>query len=96
MDALSSIFTWLSDLEAGFSAVVGNAVLAGIVFADVRSLLRRCAEISGAKAPAGAEAIQATDVSVSDPDSLTVPGFDGRPPIAVLAFDNLSGDPDQG
>jgi adenylate cyclase len=28
-------------------------------------------------------------------DDLTVPGFGGRPAIAVLAFDNLSGDPDQ-
>jgi hypothetical protein len=41
MDALSSIFTWLSDHEAGISAVVGIAVLAGIVFAGVRSLLHR-------------------------------------------------------
>ena len=38
MDALSSIFTWLSDHEAGISAVVGIAVLAGIVFAGVRAL----------------------------------------------------------
>jgi adenylate cyclase len=28
-------------------------------------------------------------------DELTVPGFQGRPAIAVLPFDNLSGDPDQ-
>jgi len=28
-------------------------------------------------------------------DDLTVPGFGGRPAIAVLPFDNLSGDPDQ-
>jgi hypothetical protein len=27
MDALSSVFTWLSDHEAGISAVVGIAVL---------------------------------------------------------------------
>ena len=41
MDFLSSVFTWLSDHEAGISAVVGIAVLAGIVFAGLRSLLRR-------------------------------------------------------
>jgi tetratricopeptide (TPR) repeat protein len=41
MDALSSIFTWLSEHEAGISAVVGIAVLTGIVFAGVRSLLGR-------------------------------------------------------
>jgi adenylate cyclase len=31
----------------------------------------------------------------SDPDALSVPGFAGRHAIAVLPFDNLSGDPDQ-
>jgi adenylate cyclase len=40
-----------------------------------------------AKAPA-AGALQ----GISD---LTIPGFSGRPAIAVLAFDNLSGDPEQ-
>jgi TolB-like protein len=29
-----------------------------------------------------------------DLDPLTVPDFEGRPAIAVLPFDNLSGDPD--
>jgi len=33
--------------------------------------------------------------SAADEDRYTVPGFGGRPAIAVLAFDNLSGDPDQ-
>jgi adenylate cyclase len=28
-------------------------------------------------------------------DAVTVPGFSGKPVLAVLAFDNLSGDPDQ-
>jgi hypothetical protein len=41
MDALSSIFTWLSDHEAGISAVVGITVLAGVVFAGLRWLLLR-------------------------------------------------------
>ena len=31
----------------------------------------------------------------ADLDPLTVPGFEGRPAIAVLPFDNLSGDPEQ-
>jgi hypothetical protein len=35
MDALSSIFTWLSEHEAGISAVVGIAVLAGSPSAGV-------------------------------------------------------------
>ena len=96
MDALSSIFTWLSDHEAGISAVVGIAVLTGIVFAGIRSLIRRRGEAAQEKAPAdSAQASAATDSSTADLDPLTVPGFEGRPAIAVLAFDNLSGDPDQ-
>jgi adenylate cyclase len=35
------------------------------------------------------------DVTLPGMEELTVPGFSGRPAIAVLAFDNLSGDPDQ-
>ena len=38
MDVFSSIFAWLSDHEAGISAVVGIAVLAGIVFTGIRFL----------------------------------------------------------
>jgi TolB-like protein len=78
------------------SAVVGIAVLAGIVFAGVRSLVRRRGETSQEKAPgAAAEPASATDSSVPGLDSLTVPGFSDAPAIAVLAFDNLSGDPEQ-
>jgi adenylate cyclase len=95
MDFLSSVFTWLSDHEAGISAVVGIAVLAGIVFAGVRSLIRRRAETSQVQVPGGIEAPPATNSSLPGLDSLTVPGFEGRPAIAVLPFDNLSGDPEQ-
>jgi hypothetical protein len=49
MDFLSSVFAWLSDREAGISAVVGIAVLAGIVLAGLRSLVRRRAETSAEK-----------------------------------------------
>jgi adenylate cyclase len=37
----------------------------------------------------------AGDLPVPGMDELTVPGFGGRPAIAVLPFDNLSGDPEQ-
>ena len=96
MDALSSIFTWLSDHEAGISAVVGIAVLAGIVLAGLRSLVRRRGETTQEKAPSAAIA-ELAPAAASDPDldPLTVPGFEGRPAIAVLPFDNLSGDPEQ-
>jgi TolB-like protein/Tfp pilus assembly protein PilF len=96
MDALSSIFTWLSDHEAGISAVVGIAVLTGIVLAGLRSLVRRRSETSAKKAPSAAsETASAAASAPADLDPLTVPGFEGRPAIAVLPFDNLSGDPDQ-
>ena len=97
MELLSRIFSWLSDHEAGISAVVGIAVLTGIVFAGIRSLLRRRIETSGDSSPGAgvAETHAATGLSIPSPDSLTVPGFEGRPAIAVLPFDNLSGDPEQ-
>jgi adenylate cyclase len=37
----------------------------------------------------------AEDLALPGMDELTVPGFGGAPAIAVLPFDNLSGDPDQ-
>jgi adenylate cyclase len=42
----------------------------------------------------GAEAA-AEDPALPGMDDLTVPGFGGAPAIAVLPFDNLSGDPEQ-
>ena len=53
MDTLSSIVAWLSDHEAAIGAVVGITVLAGIVFAGLRSLVRRRGEAAQEKAPAG-------------------------------------------
>jgi adenylate cyclase len=96
VDLLSRIAGWLGENEATISAVVGIAVLAGIVFAGLRSLLRRQAGASQEKATAGsAETPAVTDSSLPGLDPLTVPGFEGRPAIAVLPFDNLSGDPEQ-
>ena len=97
MDALSSIFTWLSDHEAGISAVVGIMVLAGAVFAGLRSLVRRRGETSQQTAPSTAanQSAPAAEAPPSDLDPLTVPGFEGRPAIAVLPFDDLSSERDQ-
>ena len=41
MDGLSRIFEWLSDHEAGIGAVVGIAVLVGIVFTGIRFPMSR-------------------------------------------------------
>ena len=93
MDLLSRIASWLGDHEAVISAVVGIAVLAGIVLAGLRSLVLRRGEAVPKRVIA--EPAPAAAASGPDLDPLTVPGFEGRPAIAVLAFDNLSGDPDQ-
>ena len=96
MDWLSRIGTWLSDNEAMISAIVGIAVLAGIVLAGLRSLVRRRGETAQATAPSATATEPApAEAPAADLDPLTVPGFEGRPAIAVLPFDNLSGDPEQ-
>jgi TolB-like protein len=79
MDVLSRIASWLSDHEATISAVVGIAVLAGILFAGVRSLLRRRAEPT-------------PDPTPEEDPLLALPT---GPTVAVLPFENLSRDPEQ-
>jgi TolB-like protein/Tfp pilus assembly protein PilF len=96
MEALASIFEWLREQEAGFSAVAAILVIAGVVFAGFRWLLRRpgkpaTEKNTGSRAEASLEA----DSSPADLDPLTVPGFEGRPAIAVLPFDDLSSERDQ-
>jgi adenylate cyclase len=96
MEALASIFEWLREQEAGFSAVAAILVIAGVVFAGLRAILRRRPELTAEKTPApAAEPNSAAGTSAPDLDPLTVPGFKRRAAIAVLPFDNLSGDPEQ-
>jgi adenylate cyclase len=83
MDALSSIFTWLSDHEAGISAVAAIIVIGGVVFAALRWLV-------GRRSPTAAEPTAQT-TSEEDP-LLALPT---GPVVAVLPFENLSRDPDQ-
>ena len=79
MDWLSRIVAWLSDHEAAISAVVGVAVLAGILFTGLRFLLRRRSEPT-------------TQTASEDDPLLALPT---GPVVAVLPFENLSRDPDQ-
>jgi adenylate cyclase len=79
MEALASIFEWLREQEAGFSAVAAILVIAGVVFAGFRWLVSRRAETATEKAPE------------EDP-LLALPT---GPVVAVLPFENLSRDPDQ-
>ena len=96
MDLLSRVVAWLSDHEAAISAVAAIIVIGGVVLTGLRLLVRRPGKDSTETAASGsAEPASALEASAPDLDPLTVPGFEGRPAIAVLPFDNLSGDPDQ-
>jgi adenylate cyclase len=79
MEALASIFDWLREQEAGFSAVAAILVIAGVVFAGFRWLVSRRVEPTVKPAPE------------EDP-LLALPT---GPVVAVLPFENLSRDPDQ-
>jgi TolB-like protein len=78
MDWLSRIFAWLSDHEAGISAVAAIIVIAGVIFAGLRFLFRR-------RSP------PATEASSGENPLLALPT---GPVVAVLPFENLSRDPD--
>jgi adenylate cyclase len=79
MDLFSRIVAWLSDHEAAISAVVGIAVLAGILFTGVRFLLSR----RSATSPEG------------KPEEDPLLALPAGPVVAVLPFENLSEDPKQ-
>ncbi len=85
----------------------GGTCISDVVYKQVRNTLKLACEDLGDQSvknipdpvrvyrirlepPAAAEAHDLPGM-----DELTVPGFSGRPAIAVLAFDNLSGDPEQ-
>ena len=53
MDLLSRVAAWLGENEATISAVVGIMVLAGALFAGLRTLVRRRSETAQATAPSG-------------------------------------------
>jgi hypothetical protein len=96
MDWLFRIFDWLSDHEAGISAVAAIIVISGVVLAGLRLLVRRRGgTIEQQPSSAVAEPAPGEEASAPDLDPLTVPGFEGRPAIVVLPFDNLGGDSDQ-
>jgi adenylate cyclase len=79
MDWLSDIRTWLSDNEAMISAIVGLAVLAGILFTGLRFLLGRRTQTI-------------TKTALDEDPLLALPT---GPVVAVLPFENLGRDSDQ-
>jgi adenylate cyclase len=83
MDWLTRIGAWLSDNEAMISAIVGIAVLAGILFTGIRFLLSRRPQLT----------TRPTSETTLEEDSLLA--LPTGPVVAVLPFENLSRDPDQ-
>ena len=79
MEALASIFGWLREQEAGFSAVAAILVIAGVIFAGFRWLVSRRSQPT-------------TEIKPEEDPLLALPT---GPVIAVLPFENLSRDPDQ-
>ena len=86
MDLLSRIASWLGENEATISAVVGIAVLAGVLFAGVRSLLRQRGEASAEKPPGGG-AGKTTSATDSSACNLVLSAVD--PGFVEWLFDGL-------
>jgi TolB-like protein/Tfp pilus assembly protein PilF len=82
MDVLASIFNWLREEEAGFSAIAAILAIAVIVVTGLRFLLGR-----------RSQPIKETAQAISEDDPLLV--LPTGPVVAVLPFENLSRDPDQ-
>jgi adenylate cyclase len=79
MEALASIFDWLREQEAGFSAVAAILVIAGVVFAGFRWLVSR----------------QSQPTTERKPEEDPLLALPTGPVVAVLPFENLSEDPKQ-
>jgi TolB-like protein/class 3 adenylate cyclase/Tfp pilus assembly protein PilF len=91
-------------------AAPGGVCLSGTVYEQVERKLNvpledlgeqelknipRPVRVYGLKLPLSDREAEAPERSLPGMEELTVPGFSGRPAIAVLPFDNLSGDPEQ-
>jgi len=83
-------------------AAPGGICISGSVYDQVRHKLSHTYEDLGERAlknvadPVRVYRVRLAPGEAADPSSkLSVPGFAGQPAIAVLAFDNLSGDPEQ-
>jgi adenylate cyclase len=83
---LADFFSWLEAQETILSAIAASIVVLSVVGAAARSAFKRTADTARATLSR-----QGSNVDVSAP----VPGFGGRAAIAVLPFDNMSGDADQ-
>ena len=91
---LADILVWLEANETVLSAVAAAVVVFSIVGAAMRGALKRTTTALIDTARATKEVLSHNQLPVVDV-SQPVPGFGGRPAIAVLPFDNMSEDPDQ-
>jgi adenylate cyclase len=79
----------------------GGICISGTVYDQVRSHYGELCEDRGEQRlknidrPVRTYRLGSTDRRTPAGSDLTVPGFGGRPAIAILAFDNMSNDPDQ-
>lgn len=95
METLNQIFIWLSDHESGFSALAALLVIIGVTLSPFGSGLRR------------ALACRAQNLNIDESMASTADQLSGRahasksivssekPSVAVLPFENLSGDVEQ-
>jgi adenylate cyclase len=91
---LSEIFVWIDANETVLSGIAAVVVVLSIVGAAVRGALKRTSAALVETARSTKEAPAQTQIPTVDV-SQPVPGFGGRPAIAVLPFDNMSKDPEQ-
>lgn len=89
MEIFNQIFSWLSEHEAGLSALAALVVIVGVTLSPMGSGLRRAmgrhkdnAKIDDSPTPV-------------EPDSQTVNSVANRFSVAVLPFENMSDDKDQ-
>jgi hypothetical protein len=91
---LADIVSWVTDNETLLSGAAAVVVVLSIVGAAMRGALKKTSSALFENARSTKEVLTRTQVPSVDV-SQPVPGFGGRPAIAVLPFDNMSGDPDQ-
>ena len=90
----AEILIWLEANETVLSAVAAAVVVFSVVGAAMRGALKKTSTALVGTARSTKQVLsrgQAPEIDVSQP----VPGFGGRPAIAVLPFDNMSEDADQ-
>ena len=97
METLKQIFTWLSEHEAGFSALAALVVIIGVTLsplgAGMRGLLSRNNKAISPEVDTPTDAIKPSAQGVTG-NSSPLPDTD-KPSIAVLPFVNMSDDKSQ-